>query len=168
MQRVLYNVLRWLAIVSKIFNHRLYMRLIVKAYRVGGANIIGTPAYIDSSAHIDASGGLTIGEGVVISVNVILLTHDWSFLKRYMARKVVADGVYFEKLAFKPVCIGAETFIGAGAIILPGTTIGKFCIVGAGAVVKGDIPDYAIVVGNPATCIGDTRDEKFKLVVDNP
>ena len=110
----------------------------------------------------------TIGEGVVISVNVFLLTHDWSLLKRYMARKVVADGVYFEKLAFKPLSIGAETFIGAGAIILPGTTIGKYCIVGAGAVVKGNVPDYAIVVGNPATCIGDTRDEKFKLVVDNP
>ena len=168
MRRVLYNVLRWLAIVSKIFNHRLYMKLIVKAYRLAGADIIGTPAYIDSSAHIDASGGLTIGEGVVISVNVILLTHDWSLLKRYMARNVVADGMNFEKLAFKPVCIGVETFIGAGAIILPGTTIGKYCIVGAGAVVKANVPDYAIVVGNPATCIGDTRDEKFKLVVDNP
>ena len=40
-------------------------------------------------------------------------------------------------------------------------------IIGAGAVVKGDIPDYAIVVGNPAKIIGDTRDEKFKLVTND-
>lgn len=47
--------------------------------------------------------------------------------------------------------------MGAGAIILPGTIIGKFCIIGAGAVVKGKIDDYSIMVGNPAKRIGDTR-----------
>lgn len=169
MRRVLYNVLRWLAIVSKIFNHRLYMKLIVKAYRLAGANIIGTPAYIDSSAHIDTSGGLIINEGVGISVNAIVLTHDWSFLRRYRARNITPPPTHLlDPQAFKSVYIGSYSLVGAGAIVLPGTRIGKYCLVGAGAVVKGNVPDYAIVVGNPATCIGDTRDEKFKLVVDNP
>ena len=59
--------------------------------------------------------------------------------------------------AFRSVCIGQNSFIGAGAILLPGTIIGKSCIIGAGSVVKGNVPDYAIVVGNPAKVIGDTR-----------
>lgn len=48
-------------------------------------------------------------------------------------------------------------------MILPGTKIGKFCIIGAGSVVKGNIPDYSIVVGNPCKIINDTRKfgEKF-------
>ena len=60
--------------------------------------------------------------------------------------------------AFSPVYIGEDAFIGASVVVLPGTRIGKSVIIGAGAVVKGNIPDYAIVVGNPAKIIGDTRD----------
>lgn len=44
-------------------------------------------------------------------------------------------------------------FIGAGAIILPQSKIGNYCIIGAGAVVKGTIPDYSVVVGNPCKII---------------
>lgn len=60
-------------------------------------------------------------------------------------------------LAFRPVVINEESFIGAGAIVLPGSTIGRNCIIGAGALIKGNIPDYAIMAGNPAKQIGDTR-----------
>ena len=52
--------------------------------------------------------------------------------------------------------------IGAGAVILPGITIGKYAIVGAGSVVTKNIPDYAIVVGNPAKIVGYTNNSKFK------
>lgn len=51
------------------------------------------------------------------------------------------------------VTIGEGTHIGIGACIIPGVKIGKWCTVGAGAVVIKDIPDYAVVVGNPAKVI---------------
>ncbi|MBW4476390.1 MAG: N-acetyltransferase [Tolypothrix brevis GSE-NOS-MK-07-07A] len=52
--------------------------------------------------------------------------------------------------------------IGSNATILPGVTIGEKAIVGAGAVVIHDIPDYAMVVGVPARIIGDVRDRTAK------
>lgn len=131
------------------------MSLIVLAHKSQGVKFIGRPEYIQQDAYLDPSGGLTIGKDVVISTRVIVLTHDWSYLKRDKSLR----GGY---LAFKEVSICNNSFIGAGAIILPGTSIGKNCIVGAGAVVKGSIEDNSIVAGNPAFKIGNTYiDRKF-------
>ena len=52
--------------------------------------------------------------------------------------------------------------IGAGSVICPGVTIGKYALVGAGSVVTKNVPDYAIVYGNPARYIGDVRDKNFR------
>lgn len=49
-----------------------------------------------------------------------------------------------------PVFIGHDSWIGARAIILPGITIGNYCVVAAGSVVTKDIPDYTVVAGIPA------------------
>ena len=50
----------------------------------------------------------------------------------------------------EPVVIGNDVWIGSRVTILPGVHIGNGVIIGAGAVVSKDIPDYAIVGGNPA------------------
>ena len=52
-------------------------------------------------------------------------------------------------------------WIGAGSSILPGVTVGKYAIVGASAVVTKDVPDYAVVVGNPAKVIKTLKSDKF-------
>ena len=168
MKRILFYFFVILSFISKIFGHKLYMKLIVKAHKVCGCNIIGMPAHIDLSAHIDASGGLTICNGVGISVNAIILTHDWSFLRRYRARNITPlidkNRAAFDSQAYRSVYIGDYSLVGAGAIVLPGSKIGKYCLIGSGAVVKGEIEDYSIVIGNPARKIGDTRDPKYKLL----
>ncbi|MBV3635014.1 acyltransferase [Bacteroides cellulosilyticus] len=53
----------------------------------------------------------------------------------------------------KPVIIGNDVWIGACAIILPGVTIGEFCIVAAGAVVTKDVPPHSLVAGCPARVV---------------
>lgn len=62
------------------------------------------------------------------------------------------------KLLLKDIYIGNNSFIGARVSLLPGTIVGKDCIIGAGSVVKGIIPDGSVVVGNPAHVIGRTTD----------
>ena len=59
------------------------------------------------------------------------------------------QGFETEKIKF----IGNDVWIGRNVIILPNANIGNHCIIGAGAVVTKDVPDYAIVGGNPARII---------------
>ena len=168
MRRIIFSSLRIIAYFCKILSLKLYLKIMVYAYKLNGATITGMPAFIDHSAHIDTSGGLIISKGVGISVNAIVLTHDWSFLRRYRARNITPPPTaLLDPQAYKPVFIDEYSLVGAGAIVLPGTRLGKYCLIGSGAVVKGIVEDYAIVVGNPARKIGDTRDEKFKLVTVN-
>jgi len=51
------------------------------------------------------------------------------------------------------VSIGSGSWLGANVVILPGTTIGKHCVVAAGAVVRGNIPDHCVVAGVPARIV---------------
>jgi len=51
------------------------------------------------------------------------------------------------------VRIGDASWLGHGAIVVGGVTIGRHVVVGAGAVVTGDLPDYSVAVGNPARVI---------------
>lgn len=132
-------ILKKIAYIVKIFSYPLYMKIIERVYRRSGVEFTGTPEYIDLDVTFDASGGLTLGDNIVISTDVVILSYDKLFDKRM------------------PVYIGDDTFVGAKVSILPGTTIGRCCIIGAGAVVSGVVEDYSIMAGNPARKIGDTR-----------
>lgn len=165
MNRLLFYLFRWYAVTIKLISQRSYDKWIVRAHQKAGVVFKGFPEYIDAHSHLDASGGLTLMGGVVLSTNVIILTHDWSFLRGLIAIDRVNECMpSFHELAYHGVTIGENSFIGAGVVILPGSKIGKLCIIGAGAVVKGEIPDFSVVVGNPCKIINDTRQYGEKIL----
>lgn len=141
----------------RYFNLDLYMKLYIKYLKRIGVNMTCVlPRYIDPSAYFDGVdySKISLGGHVVISREVMLLTHDFS-----ITRGIEAIGKYRKEIKeVKPISVGDNSFIGARVSILPGTKIGKNCIIGAGCVVKGVIPDDSIVIGNPAKVIGNTKE----------
>lgn len=87
-----------------------------------------------------------IGNHVGIAGGTAFLTHDASI---WLMRDTRPDIQHFGRIS-----VGDNTYIGLNCIFLPGTRVGKNCIIGAGSVVRGNIPDNSIVVGNPASVIG--------------
>jgi acetyltransferase-like isoleucine patch superfamily enzyme len=108
--------------------------------------VVGRGSWIGQAAFLHAAGGLTLGEDVGLAPHVCVLTstHD----EPGRARPIMAG-----PLRFAPVQLGDGCDVGIGAVILPGVTVGKGAQVGAGAVVTRDVPDYAVVAGNPARLI---------------
>ena len=95
--------------------------------------------------HIALHDKVSIGDKVVLNDGVTLLT----------ASHRLSDSKW--RLKPSPVKIGDYAWIATNSIILPGVSIGKGAVVGAGAVVREDVPDYGIAVGNPAKLVEGRR-----------
>lgn len=87
-------------------------------------------------------GGIEIGDDAFIGPNVSLITTNHA-----------ADPEMRRCTISRPIRLCGNVWIGAGAIVLPGVTVGEDAIVGAGAVVTKDVPPGAVVGGNPARLI---------------
>jgi maltose O-acetyltransferase len=109
--------------------------------------VIGDHTVVNAGCHLDGRGGLVIGDNVSISAGCWIITDEHD----------VNDPRFAEVLA--PVTIGDYVFIGSKAMILPGTSIGRGAVVGAGAVVTKDVRPFEIVGGVPARAIGERREE---------
>ena len=120
---------------------------------VAGAAIdmlkIGNNVYINSNSLLMARGGITIEDDVLIAANVQLLSNNHDEYERQI-------------LTCKPIHIKKGAWIGAGASILPGVTIRKYAIVGAGAIVTKDVGDFEVAVGIPAKVVKKLDENKFK------
>lgn len=126
---------------------------------IGEDCIVGKGVYIDFGVQIGDAvkiqnrasiyHGTTIEDGVFIGPHVV-------FTNDMRPRAINPDGTPKSdddwEVGETTVRYGAS--IGAGSVILPGRSIGRFALVGAGSVVTKDVPDHAIVVGNPARIVG--------------
>ena len=123
------NKLRWLR-RSLVGTKRLVYN------RVWGMDIHPTATF-SLSAKFDKTfpRGIHVGERSYVALEAIVLAHDMTRAKKTHTR------------------IGRHCFIGAGAIVLPGVTVGDGSIVAAGAVVTKDVPPASIVAGSPAKVI---------------
>ncbi|MGJ0490496.1 acyltransferase [Methylobacter sp.] len=121
----------------------------------GGFYSIGNDCHIWPYTNITDPAYTRLGNNVMLTACTIL-GHDGSIdvLNRAYGKKLDRVG---------KVDIKDNVFIGHGAIILPGVTIGPNAIVGAGSIVTKDIPEGVIAVGNPAKPIGKTYDLVEKL-----
>ncbi|KAF0219932.1 MAG: galactoside [Geobacteraceae bacterium] len=92
-------------------------------------------------------GAVAMGRDVMMAPDVVILSrnHNYDDMNLPMRSQGNADE--------RPVCIADDVWIGTRVIILPGLKIGKGAILAAGAVVTKDVPEYAIVGGNPARII---------------
>lgn len=112
-----------------------------------GSIQIGNNCVIEQNVHIISEGQiLKIGDDTTISANAFIsnVDHDYSDIN-----KSVMD----QSLIRKHTEIGEGCFIGFGAVILPGTKLGKHCVVGSNAVIKGEFPDYCVIVGAPGKIV---------------
>jgi len=111
-------------------------------------------AYCKIQSHSFICSGVSIEDGVFIG-------HGVMFVNDLYPRSTTADGGFQSEADWKLVRthIKRSASIGSNATILGGICIGEHALVGAGAVVSHDVPDYAIVVGVPAKVIGDVRNQ---------
>jgi len=116
-----------------------------------GSLNVSLPIYANNkpeSIYIDNSADITIGKGLSLSQQVTILTHEHSHDKGVPIGKAEAECI--------SLTIGEDVQIGARAMILPGCKkIGNGAVIGAGAIVTKDIPDYEVWAGNPARKIHD-------------
>jgi len=142
----------------------------LSSVHIGEDTLIGrnTALIVGYSPHDEhlPERGLVIGDRCVLGANLRATAHE---------SITIGDDVWFGQDVFvsdashgyqnpeapigtqlgkhEPVAIGSGSWIGHGVVILPGTTIGRQVVVGAGSVVRGTIPDHTVVAGVPAKVV---------------
>lgn len=111
-----------------------------------GRTTIGQHTYIGPYTCISGYGNITIGKNCLIASHTSLYAHNYNF-------DDLETPIRQQGYSHKGIQIGDNCWLGSGARILDGVTIGAGSIIGAGAVVTKDIPPNAIAVGTPAKVI---------------
>lgn len=101
----------------------------------------GKGVFLNHSAILSASGGIEFEDGVMVAPGVRIATINHDLNNRHT--------IY----TYGKVTIKKNTWLGMNVTVCPGVTIGRYAVVGAGAVVTKDVPDYAVVAGVPAKVI---------------
>ena len=116
-----------------------------------GRVTLGNRCYVGRYSYLD--GDITIRDHTMLASSVAIVGGDHAF--EVLDVPIIDSG----REHWKPTLIGSNVWIGHGAIILNGVTIGDGAIVAAGSVVLRDVPPYAIVGGNPARFIRSRLDQ---------
>lgn len=125
-------------------------RLIPPFFVDCGRNIhVGARVFVNQHGTIYSLAPVTIRDDVLIGPNVSLITSGHP----------VAPSQRFAALTGKPITIERNVWIGAGATVIGGVTVGENSVIAAGAVVTRDVPPNTLVGGNPASVIRSIEGE---------
>jgi acetyltransferase-like isoleucine patch superfamily enzyme len=105
--------------------------------------VVGDRSWIGQGCFFHSAGGISIGADVGIAPHAMILTSSH-------AETPTGTPIMSGTLEFGSVEIGDGSDLGCGSIILPGSKLGAGVLVGAGAVVKGEFPDFTVLAGVPA------------------
>tara|TARA_B110000003_G_C16552190_1_gene497061 strand:- start:85 stop:687 length:603 start_codon:yes stop_codon:yes gene_type:complete len=108
--------------------------------------IIGDRCLIGRGTAIVGHYRIDIGDDVFTGMNVYITDQNHGY-------EELNSPIGIQSPNDDPVVIGSGSWIGSGAVILPGARIGRHCVVGANSVVRGKVPDFSVVAGVPAKVI---------------
>jgi acetyltransferase-like isoleucine patch superfamily enzyme len=133
------------------FNNRVSINNYVSISAMDNAQIIlGERVFVGDYSSIQANrANISIGSNTMIAQNVNLISTNHFYKDK---DKLIHDqDIDLIKIGIN---IGSDCWLGAACTILPGVNVGNGVVIGANSVVTKNIPDYAIIVGNPASIIG--------------
>ena len=132
-------------------NVHLHRTQLTGPIKIGNNTTLYGPNILVFAKHhsIEIGNYCSIAPGVIIQEYF----HDSERLSTYFVNKNVLRNELEETISKGPIAIGHDVWIGANAIILSGVKVGNGAIIGAGSVVTKDVPEFAIVGGNPAKFI---------------
>jgi len=136
----------------------LRRRILVDLFGAGGDEVWMQPPF-----YCDYGSNIFLGKRVFFNFNCVVLDvcavriGDFTLfgpaVQIYTATHPLEAELRRTREFAKPVTIGSDVWVGGGAIVLPGVTIGDRCVIGAGSVVTRDIPDDVFAAGNPCRVI---------------
>lgn len=132
--------------------------------KIGEDCIIGRGVFVDSGVvignrvkvqnYVSIYHGVTIEDGVFVGPHAV-------FTNDKLPRAITPDGQIksADDWVVSPTVVRYGASIGANSVLVCGITVGRWAMIGAGSVVTKDVPDYGLVVGNPARLIGYVKED---------
>lgn len=115
----------------------------------GGFIQLGDEVIVGPHGYFLGAGGITVGDRVRMGGGVMVFSSEEDFS--------LVDGRSLTRHLFAPIVIEEDVIVGSQAVITPGVRIGRGALIGAGALVRKDLPPYSVALGRPAEVVGDRR-----------
>lgn len=124
----------------------------VKIKPAGGAGdiVIGDRCYLNSGCVLYSGNGIKIGCDVLIAANCTLAPVNHAFRDKH---RLISEQGFDPGLG--GITIEDDVWIGANCVILDGSVLRRGCVVGAGSLVRGELPEYSICYGTPAVPVSE-------------
>lgn len=165
LRKVIVGILTWYKFRGVCFNSegdRCNYKSLRSKFFYADRIVLGDDVWLGPGTELDGAGEIKIGNGVIFAPDVCVYSRTHNFDSHDLTALPFDNVVLTSR-----VVIGDYTWIGRGSIILPGVKIGIGAVVGAGAVVAKDVPDYAVVVGNPGKIVKYRNAKVFNQLLED-